>query len=741
MHGRPIVGVCIVAIMTACAPAGPDTPTYSPVDPDEQESTLTREDIARSWVRSGDWLVSPPLDAPEGASRVGILLELQTPGEMPAVQARILQAGAPLAEWTPLETTWSEAGQHVAVRDFEDVGDAAELRLPVGALDAVLMLQWSAVIPGDPQDDEDTGEERTIDLPIRADLQGLGIVTREQWGASSTRCSSTDSKYKMAIHHTVTPSNDPESRVRAIQRYHQDTRGWCDIGYHFLVGTDGRIYEGRPLHLVGAHVGGQNTGNIGVSFVGCFHSSGCGSMGPTVPPEEMIELAGRLLGTLSRLHDIELNNDRVRGHRDHPGASTTCPGDNVYVRIDDMLAIGRRSGLEDPAPEPPEDPPEDPPEPASCEALECGACAATAGCDWCAARGSCAASADACAWTGEVGTSECWDALWPCAVASCWNPEISLNVCDLFSMDEDFSSGAFSVHRYWTTIPEGGPVTVRLERTAGTFAPALVVADRAGVLVSGGDPAPLHDVVTVTDAVSGRSGAEASVTLEASATTDVFVYVTGWEILDAGFAGGLPTSVRYRLSATQDCTGGTDPPVLDDTYAGLTQSGSEIPRVGLYNPTLHSVLGTWYEPYGTVVSSEGQEWVSGTISWFGGPEDTGIGPTDTGAITGEIVRSLNDPVDPDAATLAARPEDYYWAAMRWNYSPNGRTWWADARIVVANPSTGVKIVVRPVDWGPNTSTGRIIDLSPQSLADLGLVTDDTVYVAFAPPGTPLGVVP
>jgi hypothetical protein len=221
----------------------------------------------------------------------------------------------------------------------------------------------------------------------------------------------------------------------------------------------------------------------------------------------------------------------------------------------------------------------------------------------------------------------------------------------------------------------------------------------------------------------------------------VFVYVTGWEILDAGFAGGLPTSVRYRLSATQDCTGGTDPPVLDDTYAGLTQSGSEIPRVGLYNPTLHSVLGTWYEPYGTVVSSEGQEWVSGTISWFGGPEDTGIGPTDTGAITGEIVRSLNDPVDPDAATLAARPEDYYWAAMRWNYSPNGRTWWADARIVVANPSTGVKIVVRPVDWGPNTSTGRIIDLSPQSLADLGLVTDDTVYVAFAPPGTPLGVVP
>jgi rare lipoprotein A (peptidoglycan hydrolase) len=79
-------------------------------------------------------------------------------------------------------------------------------------------------------------------------------------------------------------------------------------------------------------------------------------------------------------------------------------------------------------------------------------------------------------------------------------------------------------------------------------------------------------------------------------------------------------------------------------------------------------------------------------------------------------------------------------AMRWNYSPNGRTWWASAHLVVMNPTTGVSVVVRPVDWGPNTSTGRIIDLSPQALADLGVDTDATLLVAFAHPETPLGLV-
>lgn len=176
-------------------------------------------------------------------------------------------------------------------------------------------------------------------------------------------------------------------------------------------------------------------------------------------------------------------------------------------------------------------------------------------------------------------------------------------------------------------------------------------------------------------------------------------------------------------------------------WAGLEQDGSQIPRAGLANPTLEATLGEAVEPYGDVVDVDGEAWVQGTLSWFGGPDDTGVGPDETGAITGEILRELNDPLDPSPEVLAANLDDYYYVAMRWSYSPNGPSFWADARLVVRNPQSGAAIVVRPVDWGPNTSTGRIIDLSPQSLVDLGLQTDDDVQVAFAVPGTPLGPVP
>ncbi len=79
-------------------------------------------------------------------------------------------------------------------------------------------------------------------------------------------------------------------------------------------------------------------------------------------------------------------------------------------------------------------------------------------------------------------------------------------------------------------------------------------------------------------------------------------------------------------------------------------------------------------------------------------------------------------------------------ALRWNYSPNGRTFWRNARFILRNPRTGTKVVVRAVDWGPHTRTGRILDLSPQAIRDLGLSTDDEAQIAFAPPGTALGVV-
>lgn len=39
--------------------------------------------------------------------------------------------------------------------------------------------------------------------------------------------------------------------------------GWWDIGYSFMVGEDGNVYEGRGWDQVGAHTYGYNTVGLG----------------------------------------------------------------------------------------------------------------------------------------------------------------------------------------------------------------------------------------------------------------------------------------------------------------------------------------------------------------------------------------------------------------------------------------------------------------------------------------------
>ena len=46
--------------------------------------------------------------------------------------------------------------------------------------------------------------------------------------------------------------------------------GWSDIGYSFLVGGDGNIYEGRGWDIIGAHTAGYNSKGYAASFIGSF---------------------------------------------------------------------------------------------------------------------------------------------------------------------------------------------------------------------------------------------------------------------------------------------------------------------------------------------------------------------------------------------------------------------------------------------------------------------------------------
>jgi hypothetical protein len=168
-------------------------------------------------------------------------------------------------------------------------------------------------------------------------------------------------------------------------------------------------------------------------------------------------------------------------------------------------------------------------------------------------------------------------------------------------------------------------------------------------------------------------------------------------------------------------------------HEGLQLEGAQIPRRGLANRTLRSVLKLSSEPLGATGEYENLPFVAGKASWFGGSRARG-----KTALTGERLNRLGVPARPSAAQTRQNPERYYFIAMRWDYRPQGGRWWSRQRLLVVNPKTGAAVVVRPVDWGPHTKTGRIMNLSQQAMRDLGVKTDEPLLVAFATPGTSLG---
>jgi hypothetical protein len=519
-----------------------------------------------------------------------------------------------------------------------------------------------------------------------------------------------------------------------------DTKGWCDIGYHFLVAVDGTVYEGRPSQYVGAHVANHNTGTLGVSFIGCFQPGACSGMGPQDPPDAAIESGGKLLGILSDVFGVSVDAAHVMGHRDFPGASTDCPGDNLEARIPDMRAIAGASGQPpaDTAPDVPDvvkdvpDVPADAPVdtqpdtgPSACPGLACATCEAKAGCEWCAAHDACVGEGASCAWQGLVGASACWDQLWPCWVATCWNPTLDAAGCADTVQDEDFSSGKYSVHRYWTTLPAVKPVTVRLERTAGTFAPALLITDRQGNAAFGGEAAPLHPSIHVVSAKSGRTGGVAEAVVAVAAATDVYVYVTGWSVLDAGFSGKLPTSSRYRLTLSQDC--GTKPPPtgFGETETSWTCDGTVGTKRNAAGGYYVTSFGCWTDAGGTPHQDPGDNCIPWCMSGADGQGQGAAFDALCGGMSG-----------PDCEE-----------SLNW-FCADADRFGCGNRLRVTNPANGKSAIVAVIDRGPSCSVEDqvdhwVLDLSypatdhlfgePKAATEKGLVTVEEVPIA-----TPLG---
>jgi len=122
----------------------------------------------------------------------------------------------------------------------------------------------------------------------------------------------------LVIHHSLTEDSNTVS-WNAIRRYHTETLGWSDIGYHFGIEYIRDHYEilmGRMPNVKGAHCLGHNNNSIGICFVGCFDTH--------APSQTQLYAGARLATWICKVYHIPVSN--IVGHRDLIGGSKTCPG-------------------------------------------------------------------------------------------------------------------------------------------------------------------------------------------------------------------------------------------------------------------------------------------------------------------------------------------------------------------------------------------------------------------------------
>jgi N-acetylmuramoyl-L-alanine amidase len=126
--------------------------------------------------------------------------------------------------------------------------------------------------------------------------------------------------------------------------------------------------------------------------------------------------------------------------------------------------------------------------------------------------------------------------------------------------------------------------------------------------------------------------------------------------------------------------------------------------------------------------------VIGRCSYFGGPNDSGVSSDEGLALYSDIDEApqLFLPFQPEGTSgLARRLNPYiHYVACRWDYDRTPKTMLQEHRALVKCLKHGIWLAAFPADWGPHENTGRVADLSPGLMEDLGISTDDEVEVIF-----------
>lgn len=155
------------------------------------------------------------------------------------------------------------------------------------------------------------------------------IASSDTAGGADMRLRIPHTITHVTLHHTgdsqpLHPGEDPVRRLRGLQSWGASDRNWWDVPYHYLLGVDGRIFEGRDYHYMGETNTTYDPG-------GHFLISAIGNYERQEPTPETLNAIADLMAWALREFDLPL--DRIGGHYNY--AQTGCPGQHLRKYLED----------------------------------------------------------------------------------------------------------------------------------------------------------------------------------------------------------------------------------------------------------------------------------------------------------------------------------------------------------------------------------------------------------------------
>jgi N-acetyl-anhydromuramyl-L-alanine amidase AmpD len=123
----------------------------------------------------------------------------------------------------------------------------------------------------------------------------------------------------LTVHCAATPEGRDVTHEQITQ---WDKAKFGQTSYHWVIEIDGSMHQTLKDDQKGAHVGGKNTGNIGICYIG--------GVGKNLNPKDTRTPAQKKsLLTLIRTYKERYPGIISRGHRDWPGVKKACPSFDV----------------------------------------------------------------------------------------------------------------------------------------------------------------------------------------------------------------------------------------------------------------------------------------------------------------------------------------------------------------------------------------------------------------------------